>query len=73
MTKTIIFSAPQGWGKTRNKAKLRAEFGCKQVIDGWSLDDPIQKNGLHLTNVPPGQFRNNKPELYTLVSRGWPS
>lgn len=69
--KTIILTAPQGWGKTRDKARLRAEFGCKQVVDGWSMGDPIQKNALHLTNVPPTEFRNNKPELFKLVSRGW--
>ena len=69
--KTVILTAPQGWGKTRNAEALRLEFGCTRVIDDWAYGTKPTPGALHLTNRHPSQFRNNKPELATLVSRGW--
>lgn len=71
-TPTIIFTAPQGWGKTRNARALRKEFGCDCVIDDWCLGmHQLTPGALHLTNAHPSKFRNNKPILFKLVSRGW--
>lgn len=70
--KTVILTAPCGWGKTNNAEALQAEFGCKSLVDPWGPNMPIKRGALHLTNVPPSYFRNNKPGRFTLVSRGWP-
>lgn len=70
--KTVILTAPAGWGKTTQAQALQAEFGCKSLVDPWSPTMPITPGAMHLTNVPPRHFRNNKPERFTLVSRGWP-
>lgn len=69
--KTIILTAPPGWGKTRNAQALCAEFGCNQVVDDWVYGTRPTPGALHLTNLHPSEFRNNKPEVATLVSRGW--
>lgn len=66
---TVIFSAPQAWGKTRNARKLRAEFECKSIVDGWSPRDPIKANALHLTNEHPGSIL--APVGVRIVARGW--
>ena len=56
------------------KAKqLQKEFGCQSVVEEWNHGHELVPGALHLTNVPPTQFRNNKPALFKLVSRGWPS
>lgn len=69
--KTIILTAPQAWGKTRNAQALRQELGCTRVVDEWHHGKAITPGALHLTNEHPATFGNNKPGLYTLVSRGW--
>ena len=69
--KTIILTAPQGWGKTRNAQALRQELGCAHVVDDWYHGRPLQIGALHLTHEHPSSFRNNKPDLARLVSRGW--
>ncbi len=69
--KTIILTAPQGWGKTRKAQALRQELGCTSVVDDWYLGDPLKPGALHLTNAHPGCLRNNEPEPYKLVVRGW--
>lgn len=69
--KTIILTAPPGWGKTRNAEALGTELGCTYVLDDW---DPrtgtLYENTLHLTNVPPEQIAQRGRDI-TLVARGW--
>jgi hypothetical protein len=48
--KTVILSAPSGWGKTRLEQVLRKGFGCQRVVDEWAPDMPITAGALHLTN-----------------------
>ncbi|MDO8777056.1 MAG: hypothetical protein Q7K57_51780 [Burkholderiaceae bacterium] len=71
LLKTVILTAPQGWGKTRNAEALQKEFGCRAVVDEWNHSQPLTSGALHLTNESPHSFRNNKPEIFQLVSRGW--
>lgn len=66
---TVVFSAPQGWGKTRNAQQLRREFGCSKVVDGWDpWSDPITRGALHLTNVHADHIA--LPRGIRVVSRG---
>lgn len=65
----VIFSAPQGWGKTRKARQLATEFGCKHLKDEWTCGDPMQKDTLHLTNEHPDDIPN-LPGV-RVVSRGW--
>jgi len=69
--KTVILTAPQGWGKTRNAEALRKQHGCTSVVDNWVYGTQPTPGALHLTNRHPSDFRNNKPGLATLVSCGW--
>lgn len=66
---TVIFSAPQGWGKTRKARQLATEFGCKHWKDEWTCGEPMQANTLHLTNEHPDDI----PKLtgVLVVARGW--
>ena len=48
--KTIILSAPQGWGKTTHADALQAHFGCIGVVDCWHAGLAIKAGHLHLTN-----------------------
>lgn len=68
--KTVIFTAPQGWGKTTNAAGLQAEFGCNQVVDGWCATDDITTGALHLTNQPPRELQAAARRV-TVIVRGW--
>lgn len=70
VAKTVIFSAPQAWGKTRNATKLQAEFGCTSVVDDWCENVPVTKGALHLTNVHPDQLKVIARK-HTVVHRGW--
>lgn len=67
--KTVVFSAPEGWGKTRNAPQLAAEFGCKHWRDGWAPGVPLSTGCIHFTNVHPSQI----PPLpgIRVVNRGW--
>lgn len=47
---TVIFSAPQGWGKTTSADALKLIFECDDVIDDWVLGDEIHIGALHLTH-----------------------
>lgn len=71
LMKTIILTAPQGWGKTRNAQELCAEFGCNQVVDDWHPDHATVEGALHLTNVHPQQIPEGYLLTAELVSRGW--
>lgn len=69
--KTIILTAPQGWGKTRNAEALRTELGCSTVVDEWYPPMAITLGALHLTHV---QAQHIDPAYMLhadLVSRGW--
>jgi|TARA_Y100001001_G_scaffold154252_1_gene168836 hypothetical protein len=48
--RTIIIYAEQGKGKTSNAERLRAHFGCSQVVDAWAVGEPITRGALMLTN-----------------------
>ena len=69
--KTIILTAPPGWGKTRNAEALRQEFGCRLVVDGWKPTHATVEGALHLTNVHPQQIPSGYLLTAELVSRGW--
>lgn len=72
MLKTIILTAPQGWGKTCNAEALRQEFGCTSVEDGWNPhSSPIIVGALHLTNAPPAEILECGRIIAKVVSRGW--
>lgn len=53
---TVIFSAPQGWGKSAKAKALLEKFGCSAVIDGWQPGCPVYPGMLHLTNAAPDQI-----------------
>lgn len=56
--RTVILSAPQGWGKTRNAETLRQEQGCSRVVDSWNPNsDPVTPGALHLTNMHPADWQ----------------
>jgi hypothetical protein len=69
--KTIILTAPQGWGKTTNAEALRQEFGCNRVVDNWKPMDCTFEGALHLTNTPPHQIPDGWLLHAELVERGW--
>lgn len=68
--KTVIFTAPAGWGKTTNAAGLQAEFGCSLLVDEWQATDDITKGALHLTNHPPHELQAVARRV-TVICRGW--
>jgi len=53
---TVIFSAPQGWGKSADAKALLEKFGCSAVIDDWQPGAPIYLGMLHLTHAAPDQI-----------------
>lgn len=53
---TVIFSAPQGWGKTHHAIQLAQRLGCDGVVDEWKPGDAIVDGQLHLTNVSGSQI-----------------
>ena len=69
--KTIILTAPQAWGKTRNAEALRKELGCARVVDDWYPPMGITSGSLHLTNVHPSQLDPGYMLSAEQVSRGW--
>jgi hypothetical protein len=68
MSRTIIFSAPAGWGKTTKAEELRKEFGCVDVIDDWTSRQPIKVGYLHLTTEPVVSTTHPRAEV---IRRGW--
>ena len=68
--KTVIFSAPPGWGKTATAAGLQIEFGCSAVVDEWNTRQGITKGALHLTNQPPHELAAAARQVI-VISRGW--
>lgn len=69
--KSIIFSAPQGWGKTRHAGKLKAELGCLSVVDEWRPGQPVTDGALHLTNVPLVSREVPGDVDCTVITVGW--
>uniref|UniRef100_A0A1A7GDM8 Uncharacterized protein n=1 Tax=biofilter metagenome TaxID=1070537 RepID=A0A1A7GDM8_9ZZZZ len=75
MTNTVIFCAPQGWGKSRRAAELKREFGCTDVEDDWHpfvsrkpyarkpTAATVTPGTLHLTNVSPDLVRELLPNV----------
>ena len=58
--KAVIFSAPQGWGKTFHATKLQQAFGCDSVVDDWSPGMPLVDGALHLTNCSAEFVRDSR-------------
>ena len=50
---TTVIYGPAGCGKTQNAATLRDYFKCSGVVDGWTPDQEITPDHLHLTNQRP--------------------
>jgi len=48
---TVVISAPQGAGKTRNAEALRVMFGCTSVVDGWDGIRQVPPGALVLTSL----------------------
>lgn len=69
---TIILSAPQGWGKTRQKAALQVEFNCRHVIDNWHPRMGTCPGALHLTSMHPGDLEDFGIAPEDIHRRGWP-
>lgn len=72
LSKTVILTAPQGWGKTRNATALQTEHGCIKVVDNWAAHQPVIRGALHLTNTNPTELDKAAMGLGAIiVSRGW--
>lgn len=70
--KSIIFTAPQGWGKTHHAGKLKAALGCRSVVDEWHPGQPVTDGALHLTNVPLGPVPEVRGDVdCTVINIGW--
>lgn len=69
---TIILSAPQGWGKTRQKAALQVEFKCHRVIDDWHPSLGTCPGALHLTSMHPTDLEDFGIAPEDIHRRGWP-
>jgi len=75
MTRTVILSAPQGWGKTRFAAQHMREFGCSSIVDGWDpfpsralyakkvTSAQLVPGGLHLTHIHPEEIKRRLPGI----------
>ena len=70
--KTVILSAPCGWGKSHHEEALLKMFGLTEIVDMWSDSQEITVGALHLTNVPP-TYLDCVPKDVTLVFVGWHS
>lgn len=68
--RTVVFSAPQGWGKSMRAKELQAEFGCASVVDYWYPPAPFTKGALHLTHCPPKDLKAVS-RIHTVIGRGW--
>lgn len=51
--KTIIFHAPQGWGKSTHADTLMKQYKCASVVDDYEPDAPLTPGALHLTSSLP--------------------
>jgi hypothetical protein len=48
--KTVVLTAPQGFGKTTHASKLHGWFGTTEIIDDWYPPLPLKEGAIHLTN-----------------------
>jgi len=51
--KTVILTAPQGSGKSRDAEAMRIKLGCTAIVEEWGTHLAITPGALHLTNEPP--------------------
>lgn len=65
----VIFSAPQGWGKSRNAQALMQEFGCTSVVENWWPGQPVKHCALHLTHAPRSELKATA-RCHPVVVRG---
>lgn len=73
MNRAIIFSAPQGWGKTLRAKVLQVEFRCASFVDEWLPSMPLKAGVLHLTSMRADEVRAALPagDRTLIISRGW--
>jgi hypothetical protein len=73
VSRPIIFSAPQGWGKSLRAKVLQAEFRCTSFVDEWLPTMPLKAGALHLTSMRADQVRAALPtgDDTLIISRGW--
>lgn len=68
---SVVFTAPQGWGKTRDAKHLLKFVGLDRLVDDWMPGMPIQDRTLHLTNVPPDELVRLQLSC-RVIAKGWP-
>lgn len=70
----VVFSAPQGWGKTAHAQALMRQYGCTSVVDNWTPDIPLVNGAIHMTNIQPTAtlIRHLRTYEYKLIAQGWP-
>lgn len=66
--KTIILTAPQGWGKTRHAQQWMSRYGCNSVVDEWFPGQAMKAGALHLTSAHPNELAHVHCKV---VSHGW--
>lgn len=64
----VVFSAPQGWGKTLKARELMKQYGVKKLNDDWLPCDHIAADTLHLTCAHPDELKHLRCKV---VSKGW--
>ena len=69
---SVVFTAPQGWGKTRDAKHLLKLFGLNRLVDDWTPGMPVQDRTLHLTNVPPEELERLQLQC-RVIAKGWPA
>jgi hypothetical protein len=69
--KTIILTAPQGFGKTIRAEEYRQHYGCTSIVDDWHHGMSVTSGALHLTNQDPSTFPDIPTKAYELISIGW--
>jgi hypothetical protein len=69
--KTIILTAPQGYGKTIRAEEFRQSYGCTSIVDDWTHGMPVTPGALHLTNDDLSTFPEIPTKAYELVSLEW--
>lgn len=72
--KSVVFSAPHGWGKTRNKAALQNALGCVGVVDDWRPGMRGEPGALHLTTATPDdltRWPGSTDQNVVIVTSGW--
>lgn len=54
--KTVILTAPQGSGKSRDAEAMRIKLGCTKIVEEWGLHHSLTPGALHLTNEHPNML-----------------